>query len=84
MNIVSSSRGGYGVQSTVCVLQDLITTHRSRWRHKHHISSSVVLGAATMEWWVNMVKVAGKMVMMVVFIIIMRIRCVSVLSKDQA
>ena len=31
-----------------------------------------------------MVKVAGKMVMMVVFIIIMRIRWVSVLSKDQA
>merc|ERR1711899_429941 len=52
-------------------------THRSRRRHKHHISSGgVVLRAATMEWWVNMVKVAGKMVMMVVFIIIMRIRCI--------
>merc|ERR1712156_138270 len=37
---------------------------------------SVVHPAATMEWWVNMVKVAGKMVMMVVFIIIMRIRCI--------
>merc|ERR1712079_20166 len=37
---------------------------------------SAVLRAATMEWWVNMAKVAGKMVMMVVFIIIMRIRCI--------
>merc|ERR1711992_346767 len=37
---------------------------------------SVVLRAATMEWWVNMVKVAGKMVMMIVFITIMRIRCI--------
>ena len=72
------------LRSTEYVLRHLISSHRSRRRHEHHISSGVVLRAATMEWWVNMVKVAGKMVMMVVFIIIMRIRCVSVLSKDQA
>ena len=83
MNIGSSSRGGYGVLSTYCgISSPLIAVGGDA--NITSVVVSVVLRAATMEWWVNMVKVAGKMVMMIVFIIIMRIRWVSVLSKDQA
>ena len=83
MNIVLSSWGGYRVLSTYCgISSPLIAVGGDT--NTTSVVVSVVLRAATMEWWVNMVKVAGKMVMMIVFIIIMRIRWVSVLSKDQA
>ena len=83
MNIVLSSRGGYGVLSAYCrISSPLIAVGGDT--NTTSVVVSVVPRAATMEWWVNMVKVAGKMVMMIVFIIIMRIRWVSVLSKDQA
>ena len=76
MNIGSSSRGGYGVLSTYCGISSPHITVGGD-TNTASVVVSVILRAATMEWWVNMVKVAGKMVMMVVFIIIMRIRCVS-------
>ena len=84
MNIGSSSRGGYGVLSTYCGISSPLIAVGGDTNTTSVVVVSVVLRAATMEWWVNMVKVAGKMVMMIVFIIIMRIRWVSVLSKDQA
>ena len=82
MNIGSSSRGGYGVLCAYCSISSPIIAVSGDTNTS--VVVSVVPRATTMEWWVNMVKVAGKMVMMVVFIIIMRIRWVSVLSKDQA